>query len=185
MADNIHGNGDGRVQRGEQVTVYFTVKNVSEVDSFPVQANLQNKSGAGVLLHDGRFRREALPAGEEWAVPFSFQVLSDFQEDEATLLLGVVDTELGAAATHKLKIPIYDEPGQVTKLPAKRVVSLEPGTEVRERPDARCTGDRDRRKARALATHCEERRVCARQSRRGSTRLGGRGCGLICAGAGG
>jgi len=136
VADNIHGNGDGRVQRGEQVTVYFTVKNVSEADSFPVQANLQNKSGAGVLLHDGRFRREALPAGEEWAVPFSFQVLSAFQEDEATLLLGVVDTELGAAATHKLKIPIYDEAGQVTKLPAKRVVSLEPGTEVRERPDA-------------------------------------------------
>ncbi len=136
VADNIHGNGDGRVQRGEQVTLYFTVKNVSEVASFPVQANLQNKSGAGVLLHDGRFRREALPAGEEWAVPFSFQVLSDFQDDEATLLLGVVDTELGAATTDKLKIPIYDEPGQVTKLPAKRVVSLEPGTEVRERPDA-------------------------------------------------
>jgi carboxyl-terminal processing protease len=141
VADNIQGNGDGRVQPGEQATLYFTVKNVSEVDSFEVQANLQNKSGTGVLLHDGRFRRKTLPAGEEWVVPFSFQVLSSFEEDEATLLMGVVDTELGAAAGHKLKVPIYKrgvetegEPGKVTKLPAKRVVRLEPGTEVREWP---------------------------------------------------
>jgi carboxyl-terminal processing protease len=142
VADNIYGNGDGRVQPGEQVTLYFTVKNVSEVDSFEVQANLQNKSGAGVLLHDGRFRRATLRAGEEWVVPFSFQVLSSFEEQEATLLMGVVDTELGAATGYKLKVPIHKrgaategDPGQVTKLPAKRVVRLEPGTEVRERPD--------------------------------------------------
>ena len=135
VADNINGNGDGRVQRGEQVTVYFTVKNVSKVDSFEVQANLRNKSGAGVLLHDGRFRRDTLQAGEEWIVPFSFQVLSDFAEEEATLLLGVVDTELGAAAGQKLEIPIADEPSPVKTLPAKRVVSLKPGTDVREWPD--------------------------------------------------
>jgi carboxyl-terminal processing protease len=136
VADNINGNGDGRVQRGEQVTVYFTVKNLSEVDSFEVQANLRNKSGAGVLLHDGRFQRDTLPAGEEWIVPFSFQVLSDFVEEEATLLLGVVDAELGAAAGQKLEIPIYDEPSPVKTLATKRVVSLDSGTEVRERPDA-------------------------------------------------
>jgi carboxyl-terminal processing protease len=142
VADNITGNGDGRVQVGEQVTLYFTVKNVSDVDSFEVQANLQNKSGEGVLLHDGRFRRDTLRAGEEWVVPFSFQVLSNFKEQEATLLMGVADTELGVAAGHKLKVPIYksgvetgDDSGQVTKLPAKRVVSLGSGTEVREWPD--------------------------------------------------
>jgi carboxyl-terminal processing protease len=142
VADNIHGNGDGRVQPGEQVTLYFTVKNVSEVDSFELQANLQNKSGEGVLLHDGRFRRDTLRAGEAWVVPFSFEVLSKFEEKEATLLMGVVDTELGAAVGHKLKIPIYgrvtdteSEPGPVKKLEAKRVVRLQPGTEVRERPD--------------------------------------------------
>jgi carboxyl-terminal processing protease len=145
VADNIHGNGDGRVQPGEQVMLYFTVKNVSEVDSFEVQANLQNKSGEGVLLHDGRFRKDTLRAGEEWVVPFSFQVLSGFEEQEATLLMGVADTELGAAASHKLKVPIYkrgveaegEAKKQVTKLSPKRVVTLEPGTEVRERPDGR------------------------------------------------
>ena len=142
VADNVHGNGDGRVQAGERMTLYFTVKNVSEVDSFEVQANLQNKSGEGVLLHDGRFSRDTLRAGEEWVVPFSFEVLPKFEEKEATLLMAVVDTELGVAATHKLKVPIYKravetegDAGQVKKLAAKRVVSLQPGTEVRERPD--------------------------------------------------
>ena len=136
VADNIHGNGDGSVQRGEQVTVYFTVKNISEVDSFEVRADLQNKSGAGVLLYDGRFQRDSIAAGEEWVVPFSLQVLSDFREEEASLLVRVVDTELGAAAGHKLKIPIDNQSRQVTKLPTKKVVSLQPGTKVRERPDS-------------------------------------------------
>jgi len=135
VADNINGNGDGRVQRGEQVTLYFTVKNTSAVDSFEIQANLQNKSGSGVLLHDGRFRRDSLPAGEAWTVPFSFQVLSDFEEKEATLLLAVSDTELGATVGQKLEIPIYDQPGPVKVLPAKRVVSLKPNVKIRERPD--------------------------------------------------
>ncbi len=136
VADNIKGNGDGRVSPGEQVTLYFTVKNISDVDSFELQANLQNKSGAGVLLHDGRFRRDTLRAGEEWIVPFSFQVLPDFAEEEVTLMLGVVDTDLGAAAGQKLNIPIPAAPDPTQTSAAKRVVSLPPGAEIRERPDS-------------------------------------------------
>ncbi len=135
VADNINGNGDGRVQRGEQVTLYVTVKNIGEVDSFEVQANLQNKSGAGVLLYDGRFRHDSIAAGKEWVVPFSFQVLPDFQEDKASLLFAVSDTELGATVGQKLEVPIYEEPGPVKALPAKGVVSLSPGVEIRERPE--------------------------------------------------
>lgn len=136
VADNIHGNGDGHVQSGEEVTVYFTVKNVSGADSFEVQANLQNKSGEGVLLHDGRFQKNKLRAGEEWTIPFSFEVLRSFVGNEATLLVAVSDTELGVAVGRKLKIPIYKEPGAVKTLPVKRVVRLPAGTEVREQPDA-------------------------------------------------
>jgi carboxyl-terminal processing protease len=135
VADDIRGNGDGRVQRGEQVTLYFTVKNISDVDSFEVQANLQNSSGAGVLLHDGRFQKDTLRAGEEWIVPFSFQVLPDFKDDEATLFLGVLDTELGVSAGQKLTVPIYDAANAVKTLPTKRLVRLQPDTKVRERPD--------------------------------------------------
>jgi hypothetical protein len=70
-------------------------------------------------------------------VPFSFEVLPTFDEEEATLLLGVVDTELGARASHKLKVPILGESGRVTNLSEKRVVSLRAGTKVREWPGER------------------------------------------------
>ena len=139
VADNVHGNGDGLVQAGEQVTIYFTVKNVSDSDSFELQANIQNKSGAGVLLNDGRFQRGPLRSGEEWIVPFTLQVLPEFAEDEATLMLGVLDAELNIAAGQKLAIPIHHQsPGVVKTLPRKRVVGLAAGTEILERPD-RCS----------------------------------------------
>ncbi len=53
--DNRRGNGDGRVQSGEWLTMYLTVKNVGKGRSFATMANLRNLSGEGLLLHDGRF----------------------------------------------------------------------------------------------------------------------------------
>jgi carboxyl-terminal processing protease len=137
VADNIRGNGDGLVQRGEQVTVYFTVKNVGQADSFDLQANVQNKSGHGVLLYDGRFQRdEGLKRGEEWVVPFTLQVLPEFDEDEAQLVLGVLDNELGASAGQKLTIPIHADAGLVENMSSKQVVLVEAGAELRARPEA-------------------------------------------------
>ena len=137
VADNLRGNGDGRVQVGEQVTVYFTVKNVGEAKTFDLQANVQNKSGQGVLLYDGRFeRKEGLRRGESWVVPFTLQVLPEFEEDEATLMLGVLDNELGISAGQKLVIPIDRDVGGVENLPSKQVVLVSEGAEIRERPGA-------------------------------------------------
>ncbi len=136
VADNIQGNGDGLVQPGEQLTLYFTVTNMGEGDTFEVQANIQNKSGSGVLLHDGRFpREEGIRAGETWVVPFTFEVLPSFAEEEASLMVAVIDTELSVVAGEKVVIPIHAEAGSVRRVPSKRVVSLKAGTEIRARPD--------------------------------------------------
>jgi hypothetical protein len=51
--------------------------------------------------------------------------------------LEVRDTELGASASHKLKVPILGESSRVTNLSEKRVVSLRAGTKVREWPGER------------------------------------------------
>lgn len=135
VADNIQGNGDGMIQPGEQATVYFTVKNVGEAESTDVQANMQNKSGSGVLLNDGRFQKDALQAGAEWLVPFTFQVLPKFTEDEATLMLGVSDPEFSIGVGQKLTVPVHREKAPVEALSVKRVVSLRPGTAILARPD--------------------------------------------------
>src|SRR5690606_3688166 len=39
IADDVRGNGDGLVQRGEQVTIHLQVKNVGTGRSYETQAN--------------------------------------------------------------------------------------------------------------------------------------------------
>ena len=67
VIDNRHGNGDGRVQKGEDLTMYLTVKNVGKGRSFETQANLRNLSGEGLLLHDGRFDISNMMPGDDEA----------------------------------------------------------------------------------------------------------------------
>ncbi len=127
---DVQGNGDGFVQPGEQATIYFTVRNVGEASSLDVQANLQNKSGSGVLLNDGRFERDELKPGEQWVVPFTFQVLPKYAEDEATLMLGVSDTDFGIGAGQRLEVPVRKEEAPLQELSIKRVVSVKAGSEI-------------------------------------------------------
>lgn len=134
VSDDVQGNGDGLVQPGEHATIYFTVENVGEAKSVDVQANLQNKSGSGVLLNDGRFERDSLDAGKQWVVPFTFQVLPKFSEDEATLVLAVSDPEFGVGVGQQLTVPVHREKAPVEVLSVKRVVSLRPGTEILGHP---------------------------------------------------
>lgn len=134
VSDDVQGNGDGLVQPGEHATIYFTVENVGRAESVDVQANLQNKSGSGVLLNDGRFERDSLEAGKQWVVPFTFQVLPKFSEEEATLVLAVSDPEFGVGVGQQLTVPVHREKTPVEVLSSKRVVSLRPGTEILGHP---------------------------------------------------
>lgn len=142
VADDVSGNGDGEVQRGEQVTVYLTVKNLGPGRTYEVQANLSNRSGRGVLLHNGRFQTNDLEPGAEWVVPFTFQVLPDFEGDEAKLEVMIVDTDLRVYATEKIAIPVRNDATQIRKLNPKRVVEVPAGAELRESPadDAKVVG---------------------------------------------
>ena len=74
VIDNRHGNGDGRVQKGEDLTMYLTVKNVGKGRSYETQANLRNLSGDGLLLHDGRFDMSNMMPGDTRRVAFTFDV---------------------------------------------------------------------------------------------------------------
>jgi carboxyl-terminal processing protease len=74
IIDNRHGNGDGRVQKGEGLTMYLTVKNVGKGRSYETMANLRNLSGEGLLLHDGRFDISNMMPGDVKRVAFTFDV---------------------------------------------------------------------------------------------------------------
>jgi len=106
IADDRGGNGDGRIQRGEAVSMYLTVKNVGKGRSFETQANISNLSGEGLLLRAGRFDISNMNPGDVRKVVFTFDVQPALQDNEATLSLSVGDRDLREFATEKVKIPV-------------------------------------------------------------------------------
>ncbi len=132
IADNIQGNGDGRVQRGEQVTIFMHLKNTGQGRTYETQANLLNLSGRGILLRGGRFSIDNIQPGEERTVQFTFEVLPDFDRDTARLEVSVVDTELREAMTERVDVPLADA-GPAPQARRGRV-TLADGVAIREQP---------------------------------------------------
>ena len=108
VVDNRHGNGDGRVQRGEGVTMYLTVKNVGKGRSWETLANLRDLSGDGLLLHDGRFDVSNMMPGDVRKVAFTFDVEPQLADPEAKVELSVHDEDLREGVLEKVRIPVVD-----------------------------------------------------------------------------
>ncbi len=109
IVDNRKGNGDGRVQKGEGLTMYLTVKNVGKGRSFEqTQANLRNLSGDGLLLHDGRFDISNMMPGEMRRVAFTFDVEPSLADPEAKVELTIRDDDLREEVDEKVRIPVVD-----------------------------------------------------------------------------
>ncbi|MET0594521.1 MAG: peptidase S41, partial [Polyangiaceae bacterium] len=106
IADNRSGNGDGRVQRGEALTLYLTVKNVGRGKSYETQANLRNLSGDGILLRDGRFDISNMNPGDTRKVAFTFDVGQQVPDNEIKVELSVSDRDLREVASEKIKIAL-------------------------------------------------------------------------------
>ncbi len=106
IADSRKGNGDGKVQKGEHLAMFLTVKNVGKGKSYETQANLKNLSGDGLLLHEGRFDLSNLQPGEMKRVLFTFDVESALADAEAKVELSITDRDLRETVVEKVKMPI-------------------------------------------------------------------------------
>jgi carboxyl-terminal processing protease len=128
------GDGDGRIERGESVTVFFDVQNTGKGKALNVTANLRNLGGPGVLLRDGRFELKEIPAGDARRVAFTFDMLPDFEGDHAEVEVSVADVELREFASEKIRIPI--EPKTVdTPAPKSGPVLVKDGSPIVSAPD--------------------------------------------------
>lgn len=124
LIDNGSGsNGDGRLQVGEQATMYLTVKNIGKGRSFETQANLRNFSGEGVALQAGRFDISNISPGETRSLAFTFHVQQQPANNEAKLEVIVGDRDLGEQSSEKVRIPIE---------PALTMVSDKAASKTRE-----------------------------------------------------
>ena len=134
VADDVRGNGDGLIQRGEIGSVYLRVRNTGQGRTYETQANLQSRAGQGVLLHAGRFELESIPPGEERLVHFTFEVLPDFEGDSVRLEARVADVSLRELMVERVDVPISASPrAPVTR---RGRVTLREGAVVREGPSA-------------------------------------------------
>jgi len=127
------GNDDGRLQRGEHARMYVRIRNVGRGRTYETQANLRNLSGRGILLRDGRFHLDPMEPGDETEVEFTFQVLEDFDRDEAKLEVSIADTELREIVNENVIVPLADSGSS----PSSRSgdVQLDDGAVVRESPE--------------------------------------------------
>ncbi len=132
IADNRKGNGDGRLQRGESLTMYLTVKNTGRGRSYETQANLRNLSGDGLLLHEGRFDISNLAPGEVKRVQFTFDV-DQLADPEAKVELSISDHDLRESVVEKVRMPFQPS---VAIVPATGTVrALRAGARLFDAPD--------------------------------------------------
>jgi carboxyl-terminal processing protease len=105
--DDVAGNRDGQVQRGERVRTLVKVKNIGQGAALRTEAILRNGSGQeGILISAGRFETKDLAPGASRTFTFVYEVGSDFRGDEYQLDLVVADTVLGESVTDKIKVKL-------------------------------------------------------------------------------
>ncbi|MSP62375.1 MAG: peptidase S41 [Myxococcales bacterium] len=102
LIDDVKGNGDGQVQRGEELRLHVTVKNIGDGKAYQTLATLSNKSGEGVDVNKGRFNVDNLLPGDAKSVDFTFAVASDYKDSSFALQMDVYDQVLHEYVTDKL-----------------------------------------------------------------------------------
>jgi carboxyl-terminal processing protease len=130
--DDVKGNRDGLVQRGEQVRELVTVKNIGLGRALHTEAVLRNGTGQeGILITAGRFDAKEMAPGESKTFSFIYEVGTAFHGDEYQLDLAVGDITLGESVTDKIKIKIA--PDGPAPTPASGVVTaIHEGAPLRE-----------------------------------------------------
>lgn len=138
VADNVRGNGDGQIQRGEEGTIYVRVRNTGTGPTHETQANLRSLAGRGVLLHAGRFRVDDMAPGQERTVAFTFSVLPEFEGDSARLEVQVGDVDVREAFSERLDVPIAEDGAAPSA--RRSQVTIDDGAELLDRPGGRAVG---------------------------------------------
>ncbi len=114
--------------------MYLRVRNVGRGRTYETEADVRNLSGRGVLLRAGRFTLGSLAPGDEREVEFTFEVLRDFDRDDAKLEVSVTDTELREFVTERVDIPISEEAAQLHARTGS--VTVADGATIRSLPAA-------------------------------------------------
>jgi hypothetical protein len=144
--DDVAGNRDGRVQKGERVRTLLRIKNIGDGVALRTGAMLRNgQDQPGILIGAGRFEVKDLAPGATQDFSFVYDVGENFRKDEYQLELMVADSVLGESIADKITVKIAPP----DYAPATDDVSLSverTGAPIRESPtaDGRVLGHADK-----------------------------------------
>ena len=79
IIDDVKGNGDGLMQRGESVRLHVTVKNSGTGKALDTTAQLRNLSDEGVFINKGRFNLDGIGPDESKTIDFTFDVRPEYR----------------------------------------------------------------------------------------------------------
>ncbi len=99
-------NGDGLVQRGENVALYIDVTNVGAGKALDAFSSVRNAADANIFIEKGRFKLGELAPGETKSAVFRLEVKKGWKGDAFGLRFAVIDEPLEEYTADKLMIPV-------------------------------------------------------------------------------
>jgi carboxyl-terminal processing protease len=109
--DEAGGNGDGLVQRGEEITLRMDVKNDGAgASGDKTYVSLKNLGDEKIFIKKGRVVLGALKPGEVKSALFQLEVKKGFKPDLMPLRVMVVDEKLDEFVSERLEFPIAADP---------------------------------------------------------------------------
>jgi hypothetical protein len=110
------GNGDGRLQGGETVTLRVQVRNTGKGAAGESYLRLKNESGEAVDVKKGIFDLTGLKPGAVATYDLQFKVSSRPGVSLAKLQLSVGDCEIGPSVSEKLRLAVVGAEGALAVL---------------------------------------------------------------------
>ncbi len=102
-------NGDGVVQRGEQVTLLVDVTNTGKGAALETFAQIKNGADENIFIDKGRFQIGELAPGATKTARFSFLVKKGYSGETFPLKFAILDEPLEEFSTEKLELPVAQE----------------------------------------------------------------------------
>src|SRR4051812_33650830 len=129
-------NGDGIVQRGEELTLLVDVTNTGTGKALDTFTSIKNVSDQNVFIEKGRFKLGELAPGETKTARFNLQVKKAYSTNDFALRLAIIDEPLEEFTADKLMIPVEAEGTAPVALESRKGV-----IKLNERADVLASAD--------------------------------------------
>jgi carboxyl-terminal processing protease len=110
VEDEASGNGDGLVQRGEEITLRIDVKNEGQgASGDKTFVSLKNLADEKVFIKKGRAVIGALKPGEVKTALLQLEVKKAFKPDQMPLRVAIIDEKLDEYVSERIEFPVAGE----------------------------------------------------------------------------